>query len=83
MRVAVYGLGYVGTVSAVCLAECGHEVIGVDVNDDKVCAVNGGRSPIVEAGVEALLKSGLTAGRIRATVLRDSAVGPRPAIRSE
>lgn len=48
MRVAVFGLGYVGTVSAASFAADDHTVIGVDVNHDKVAAVNAGRSPIVE-----------------------------------
>ncbi len=61
MRVSVFGLGYVGTVSAASFAADGHEVIGVDVNPDKVAAVNDGRSPIVEPGLDALLQQGVAA----------------------
>ena len=50
MKVSVFGLGYVGSVSAASFAADGHEVVGVDVNADKVAAVNAGRSPIVEPG---------------------------------
>jgi GDP-mannose 6-dehydrogenase len=66
-RVSVFGLGYVGAVSVACLADHGHEVLGVDVNPDKVRAIGAGRSPIVEAGLEDLLARGVAAGRIRAT----------------
>jgi len=51
MRVSVFGLGYVGSVSAASFAADGHHVIGVDVNPDKVAAINAGRSPIVEPGL--------------------------------
>ena len=67
MRVAVFGLGYVGSVSAANFAADGHEVIGVDVNADKVAAVNAGRSPIVEPGLDELLARGAAEGRLRAT----------------
>jgi GDP-mannose 6-dehydrogenase len=66
-RVSVFGLGYVGAVSVACLADHGHEVVGVDVNPDKVDAIAGGRSPIVEAGLGELLRAGVAAGHIRAT----------------
>ena len=67
MKVSVFGLGYVGTVSAAALAADGHTVIGVDVNPDKVAAVNAGRSPIVEPGLDDLLASGVANGHLRAT----------------
>jgi len=67
MRVAVFGLGYVGSVSAAHFAADGHEVVGVDVNRDKVAAVNAGRSSIVEPGLDELLAGGVAAGRLRAT----------------
>jgi GDP-mannose 6-dehydrogenase len=67
MNVAVFGLGYVGCVSAACLARNGHTVIGVDVNDEKVAMINAGRSPIVEPGLDDLLRSVVAAGALRAT----------------
>jgi GDP-mannose 6-dehydrogenase len=68
MRVSVFGLGYVGSVSAASLAADGHEVVGVDVNPDKVDAVNAGRSPIVEPGLEDLLARAVSDRRLRATI---------------
>jgi GDP-mannose 6-dehydrogenase len=68
MKVSVFGLGYVGSVSAASFAADGHEVVGVDVNADKVAAVNAGRSPIVEPGLDELLAQGVANGRIRATI---------------
>ena len=74
MKVAVFGLGYVGSVSAASFAADGHDVIGVDVNPDKVAAVNSGQSPIVEPGLDALLKSGVESGRLRATTSTAEAI---------
>jgi GDP-mannose 6-dehydrogenase len=74
MRVSVFGLGYVGSVSAASFAADGHEVIGVDVHQGKVDAINGGRSPIVEPGLEPLLAEGVAAGRLRATTSTAEAV---------
>ena len=55
MNVSVFGLGYVGSVSAASFAADGHTVVGVDVNPDKVASVNEGRSPIVEKGLDELI----------------------------
>jgi len=67
MRISVFGLGYVGSVSAAALAADGHQVVGIDVNDEKVRAINAGRSPIVEPGLPELLERGVGDGRLRAT----------------
>jgi GDP-mannose 6-dehydrogenase len=67
MRVSIFGLGYVGCVTAACLAKAGHQVIGVDINPDKVAMVNGGTSPLVEPGLGELLADVTVAGRLRAT----------------
>ena len=67
MRVAVLGLGYVGTVTAAGLASQGHEVVGVDVDDMKVDAISRGASPVVEPGIDRMIKEGVAAGRLRAT----------------
>ncbi|HYO91172.1 MAG TPA: hypothetical protein VEQ40_06030, partial [Pyrinomonadaceae bacterium] len=75
MKLSIFGLGYVGCVSAACFAKEGHEVWGVDVNSTKVEIINSGRSPIVEAGVGDLIGEMVTAGRLRATT--DSAEAVR------
>ncbi len=68
LNISVFGLGYVGCVSAACLAEAGHRVTGVDVNSVKVDLVASGRSPIVENGLDALTLSQVEAGRLTATL---------------
>ena len=74
MRVSVFGLGYVGCVTAACLARAGHQVIGVDVNPNKVAMLASGRSPIVEPGLSELLAEVVGAGRLRATAASAEAV---------
>jgi GDP-mannose 6-dehydrogenase len=74
MKVSVFGLGYVGSVSAASLAADGHTVIGVDVNPDKVASLNEGRSPIVEKGLDELIQRSSANGSLRATTSTDEAV---------
>src|SRR6478672_3614684 len=74
MNVSVFGLGYVGSVSAACFAEDGHEVVGVDVAPAKVDALNEGRSPIVEKGLDELIQRNRANGRLRATTSTTEAV---------
>jgi len=64
MKIAVFGLGYVGVVSAACLARDGHTVVGVDPNTVKVDFLRQGKSPIVEPGLEELIAAAVTAGRL-------------------
>jgi GDP-mannose 6-dehydrogenase len=68
MNISVLGLGYVGAVSSACFAELGHRVIGVDTNRQKVDLINGGKSPIVEAKLEEIIKKGVDSGRLSATL---------------
>ena len=74
MRVSVFGLGYVGCVTAACLARAGHRVIGVDINPDKVAMVNSGTSPLVEPGLGELLAEVTAAEQLRATTSVEEAV---------
>ncbi len=67
MRIAIYGLGYVGLTGAICLASEGHDLLGVDVSDDKVRRIMGGASPIKEPGLDAMLTEALEKGRLRCT----------------
>lgn len=67
MKITVIGLGYVGAVSAGCLARRGHEVIGVDVNARKVAAINRGDAPVLEPGLPEAIAEAVAAGRLRAT----------------
>ena len=67
MKIAILGLGYVGAVSAGCLAYEGHEVIGVDPQQAKVDLINEGRSPIVERDLGDMIAKQVLEGRLRAT----------------
>ncbi len=67
MRIAVFGLGYVGCVTAACLARDGHHVIGVDVKSEKVKTIQAGRSPIIEPGLTALIQQVVAEGYLEAT----------------
>jgi GDP-mannose 6-dehydrogenase len=67
LRVSIFGLGYVGTVSAGCLAKEGHEIVGVDPVRTKVDLINSGKSPIIEADIEEIISEAVGKGRLRAT----------------
>jgi len=75
MRISVFGLGYVGSVTAACMAGLGHHVIGVDLNALKVDALNAGISPIVEARVDELVAKARQAGLLSATSDAAAAIG--------
>jgi len=64
----VFGLGYVGCVSAACLADNGHSVIGVDVNQNKVAIVNRGRSPVVEKDIDGIIQRVVKTKKLVATM---------------
>jgi GDP-mannose 6-dehydrogenase len=68
VKVSLFGLGYVGCVSAACFARAGHRVVGVDVNPLKIDILNSGQSPIVERDVGAFIMEAVVAGRLRATL---------------
>lgn len=74
MKIAVFGMGYVGVVSAACLARDGHEVVGVDPQPAKVEIVNSGKAPIIEKNVNELIEEAVAAGRLRATTSAAEAV---------
>src|SRR5579884_3161663 len=65
--ISIFGLGYVGAVTAACLARLGHTVTGVDISPFKVETLASGRSPIVEAGIGDLIREAHEAGRLSAT----------------
>ncbi|MEU3763880.1 GDP-mannose dehydrogenase, partial [Amycolatopsis keratiniphila] len=67
MKISVFGLGYVGCVSAACLAGRGHEVVGVDVNPVKIELVSSGKAPVVEERIGELTAEVVAAGKLRAT----------------
>jgi GDP-mannose 6-dehydrogenase len=72
--ISVFGLGYVGTVTAACLAHRGNNVIGVDVSQTKTAAMNSGQSPIVEPGISEIIADACKAHRLRATCSAETAV---------
>jgi len=67
LKVSIFGLGYVGTVSAGCLAKEGHAVVGVDPVRTKVDLINAGRSPIIEKDIDEIISEAVKMGRLCAT----------------
>ena len=74
MKISIFGLGYVGAVSAGCLAQDGHEVIGVDPNLTKVDLVNRGVTPIIEKDIGEMIAAAAATGKLRATTEVEDAV---------
>lgn len=74
MRIAIFGLGYVGSVSAACLAGQGHSIVGVDTNADKVAMIADGVSPVQEPQVPELLQEAKVDGRVKATTVAAEAI---------
>jgi GDP-mannose 6-dehydrogenase len=74
MRVSVFGLGYVGTVSAGCLANDGHDVLGVDPIQTKVGLINEGQTPIIEAEIADIIAANVKSGRLRAVMDAEEAI---------
>jgi GDP-mannose 6-dehydrogenase len=67
MRISIFGMGYVGCVSAGCLAEMGHEIMAVEPSANKLELINRGQSPIIEAGMDELIARMVQTGRLRGT----------------
>lgn len=65
MRISVFGTGYVGLVAAACLADAGHHVFAVDVDESRIVGLNNGRIPVVEPGLGSMVGRNFAAGRLR------------------
>jgi GDP-mannose 6-dehydrogenase len=68
MKISIHGLGYVGSVSLACLAQGGHEIIGVDISQNKVDLINNGESPVVEKDLERIIQEQRRTRKISATL---------------
>lgn len=74
MRLSVIGCGYLGAVHAAAMASLGHDVIGIDVDRERIAALAGGRAPFFEPGLPELLRDGLASGRLTFSAdVRDAA----------
>lgn len=74
MRISVFGMGYVGSVTAACLARDGHDVVGVDVNEEKIRMIASGTSPIIEPALAEIVSESVRAGRLRGTTRAQEAM---------
>ena len=77
MRIAIVGAGYVGLVTAACLARIGHDVVCLDLDAERIAGLDVGRAPVHEPGLDELVAEGLANGRLRFTTdqvaMRDAA----------
>ena len=69
MKISIFGLGYVGCVTAACLAQDGHSVIGVDINPQKVELISSGYSPIIEPKLDDLVAFAVSSGSLQASLI--------------
>lgn len=74
MKISVIGLGYVGAVTAACLARDGHEVLGIDLDPAKLGLLREGKAPIVEEGIDAVVREAVASGRLRVTDRMDAEI---------
>lgn len=74
MKISIFGLGYVGCVGMGCMADMGHKIIGVDINEEKVAMINNGHATIEEKDIDQLIKSGRKNNQIEATTDPQKAV---------
>ncbi len=74
MKISIFGMGYVGAVSGACLAEIGHEVLGVDISEHKVDMIRRGIPPIVEESIADITQEQVSNGRLQATTDTESAI---------
>lgn len=74
MKVSIFGLGYVGSVSGACLAKEGHHIMGVDVDENKINLINSGKAPIIEKGLQELVTDVVKRGHLKATTDVEKAI---------
>src|SRR6478752_4072317 len=65
MKISVIGCGYLGAVHAASMAEMGHDVVGIDVDEAKIAQLAAGTAPFFEPGLPEILRAGLASGRLR------------------
>lgn len=74
MKITVLGIGHVGLVTAGCMAELGHDVVGYDIDESKIDVVRSGRTPFYEPGLDELLQKGVASGRLTVTTDQEAAI---------
>ena len=74
MDISIFGLGYVGSVTAACFAKNGHNVVGTDIKEEKVDAINEGRSPLFEKDLDKLIEECVNLGKLSATASVEGAI---------